>query len=73
MSDLNQSIDQIKANQAKWEGALRQLSKLALRFPRATDAGVSLDVSIFRIGYAFQLDVATLADSQHRLFAAVAF
>ncbi len=32
-------------DQTKWDDALRRLSKLSLRFPRATSSGVSLDVS----------------------------
>lgn len=38
-------IKPLVVDQAKWEEALRRLSKLSLRFPRATNSGVSLDVS----------------------------
>lgn len=53
------------------EGEVLREKRRELRF--LPMAGVSLDVSLVRIGYAFQLDFATIADSQHRLFGAVAF
>lgn len=38
-------ISPLVVDQAKWEEMLRRLSKLSQRFPRATDAGVSLEAS----------------------------
>ena len=53
------------------QGRVVRSNEGALRF--LPQAGITLDVGLFRIGYAFQLDLRHLVDGNHRVLVAVSF